>query len=402
VGSSDDARDPHPSRLTRVLGLPGAVVIGVGAMLGTGVFAVWSPALDFAGSGLLIALALAATIAALNATSTARLAAALPYSGGAYAYGRLVVHRSVGIIAGYAFVLGKSASAAAAAFTIGFYLSPSNARLIALTAIGVVLLLDLRGIIRSVRVTGVLLVIVITTLAILIASWWLGLTREQPAALSIDLPESSAWGVVAGAGLLFVAFAGYARITVLGEEVKHPHRTIPRAVALSFGIVLVIYLGVATMVMSARTDIGDLGAAALETIADSSGGSALVAVVRLAAILAAGAVLLSLLGGVGRTLFAMGSAGDAPRHLARVSTQTSVPYIGSVTAAALAAIVVMLGGLGSALAVSGASILLYYSVAHLAAWIHWRTWHVRIIAALGFLGCLVVAVTLVVVSVVMR
>lgn len=398
MGSSDEIENSPPSRLTRVLGLPGAVVIGVGAMLGTGVFAVWTPALDFAGSSLLIALALAATIAALNATSTARLAAALPYSGGAYAYGRLVIHRSAGIIAGYSFVLGKSASAAAAALTIGFYASPDNARLIALTAIGVTLLLDLRGIIRSVRVTVVLLIIVIATLGVLITSWWLDTAGEQQPGLLIDLPESSVWGVVAGAGLLFVAFAGYARIAVLGEEVKSPHRTIPRAVALSFGIVFVIYVGVATMVMSARSDVGDLGAAALETIANSSGGSGLVTAVRLSAILAAGAVLLSLIGGVGRTLFAMGSAGDAPRHLARVSNGTPVPYFGSAAAAALAAIVVMLGGLGSALAISGASILIYYSVAHLAAWIRWHRWHVRIIAALGFVGCLVVAVTLVIVS----
>jgi basic amino acid/polyamine antiporter, APA family len=391
--------DNPPSRLKRVLGLPGAIVVGVGAMLGTGVFAVWTPALNYAGSSLLIALAIAAVIAALNATSTARLAAAIPVSGGAYAYGTGVVNRTAGVIAGYAFVLGKSASAAAAALTIGFYVWPANARIIGLIAIAIVLLLDLRGIHRSVRATAALITLVVVTLGVLIAVWWMVAERTPVSSPPLLLQATSGWAVIAAAGLLFVAFAGYARITVLGEEVKNPGRTIPRAVAGSFAIVLIIYVGIATMVVSARTDLGDLADAPLETIARASGGTALVLVVSIAAVLAAGAVLLSLVGGVGRTLFAMGSAGDAPRALARVAVSTSTPYIGSLAASALAAVFVVIGGLGTALAVSGASILIYYSVAHLAAWIRWRLWSVRIIAGCGFAGCVVIAVTLVVISI---
>jgi APA family basic amino acid/polyamine antiporter len=388
-----------PSRLTRVLGLPGAIVVGVGAMLGTGVFAVWTPALNYAGSSLLIALVIAAVIAALNAASTARLAAVIPVSGGAYAYGTEVINRAAGVMAGYAFVVGKSASAAAAALTIGFYVWPDNARIIALIAIFVALLLDLRGIHRSVRVTAVLIVLVIVTLAGLIAAWWMIAERTPVSSPSMTLPASSGWAVIGAAGLLFVAFAGYARITVLGEEVRNPSRTIPRAVAWSFAIVLIIYIGIATMVVSARTNLGDLTDAPLETIARASGGTALVIAVSIAAVLAAGAVLLSLIAGVGRTLFAMGAAGDAPRVLARVGIGTATPYFGSMVASALAAVLVLIGGLGAALAVSGAAILIYYSIAHLAAWIHWRSWSVRIIAGCGFGGCIVIAATLVVISI---
>jgi APA family basic amino acid/polyamine antiporter len=368
-------------------------------MLGTGVFAVWTPALNYAGSGLLVALALAAAIAALNAVSTARLAAALPVSGGAYAYGREVINRGAGVVAGYAFVIGKSASASAAALTIGFYVWPENARLIGLIAIAVTLLLDLRGIHRSVRVTALLITLVVITLSGLIASWWITSERPPVALPETPLATSGGWAVIGAAGLLFVAFAGYARITVLGEEVKNPGRTIPRAVAWSFGVVLVVYVAIALMVLSARASIGDLADAPLETIARASGGSALVFAVSVAAVLAAGAVLLSLLGGVGRTLFAMGAAGDAPRVLARVGVGTSSPYVGSMIAAGLAAILVLTGGLGLALAVSGASILAYYLVAHLAAWIRWRSWSARIVAGVGMIGCVVIASTLVVITV---
>lgn len=198
------------SDLSRRLGLRGAVTIGVGAMLGTGVFAVWTPAVALSGSALLASLAIAAIIAALNAASTARLAADLPVSGGAYAYGRAHISRTAGLVAGYAFILGKSASASAAALTIGLYLSPENARVIAVSAVVVMLLLDLQGITRSTRVTTVLIIVVVTVLAVLVVMWWRSQSVETTSLQA--LPTGSISGVVAGAGLVFVAFAGYAQI----------------------------------------------------------------------------------------------------------------------------------------------------------------------------------------------
>ena len=389
--SSEDATEPD-SRLRRALGLPGAVVVGVGAMLGTGVFAVWSPAYDLAGPGLVVSLLIAAIIAALNATSTARLAADLPRAGGAYAYGTAVLSRGAGVLAGYAFVIGKSASAGAAALTIGVYLWPEGARWLAVVAILVVLALDLRGITRSMRATAVSIGIVLVILAALSVAFWVGAPPGAGAA-EPEAPQGI-WGVIAGAGVLFVAFAGYARITVLGEEVRSPRRTIPRAVAISFAIVLVVYVVLGATVVTAQQRLGDLGDAALDTIARAAGGAPLAIAVTLAAVLAAGAVLLSLIAGIGRTVFAMGDGGDAPRALAAVSRSTAVPYRAEILAAVLAAIVALIGGLGGALALSGVSILIYYAVAHAAAWRRWPRPGVRIVAGLGLLGCLGVATTL--------
>ncbi len=384
------------AELRRVLGVRGATVVGLGAMLGTGVFAAWTPAFALAGSALIAALAIAAVVAALNATSTASLARVLPESGGAYAYGRAYLSRPAGVVAGYAFVLGKSASAGAAALTIGAYAWPGYERIVGLVAVAVALALDLRGIVKSVRVTAVLVGFVLVVLGTLVA----GAAVSDAASTSgaADLPTATGAGLVAAAGILFVAFAGYARITVLGEEVRDPARTIPRAMIASFLIIIVVYAVLAGVVLRAVSDGLVLSAAPLESIAASVESTALQVLVRVGAVIAAGAVLLSLLAGIGRTLFAMGRGGDAPRALSHVSAGTGVPARAEISAAVLAAVVVLVGGIGFALALSAALILTYYGVAHLAVLARVRTGDFpRLLGAsatLGLVGCLVVVVGL--------
>jgi APA family basic amino acid/polyamine antiporter len=379
------------AELRRVLGVRGATVVGLGAMLGTGVFAAWTPAVELAGGALLLALLIAAGIAALNATSTASLARVLPESGGAYAYGRAYLSRAAGVLAGYAFVLGKAASAGAAALTIGAYAWPGNERIVGLIAVAIALALDLRGIVKSVRVTAVLVALVLAVLSALVVAALVD--GSQAASASPPLPSGSGMGVVAGAGILFVAFAGYARITVLGEEVRNPRRTIPRAMIMSFLIVIATYAVVGIVVLSAVSSGVVLSTAPLETIADATGSSLLVWAVRVAAVIAAGAVLLSLLAGIGRTLFAMGRGGDAPSGLAAISVR-EVPSRAEIAAAVLAGAVVVVGGIGFALALSAALILTYYGVAHLAVLARVRRGDfppaLGATAGLGLLGCVIV------------
>lgn len=370
----------------------GATVVGLSAMLGTGVFAVWTAALALAGSWLLLALLAAAVIAALNAISTARLAMTHPESGGAYAYGRIRLNRAAGVTAGFAFVIGKSASAAAAALTIGVYLWPEQARAVAWAAIVIALAIDLRGVVRSMRVNAVLVGIVLAVLMLVIG---LGLTLEsgaQVAATSAALPEAGPIAVLAGAGLLFVAFAGYARITVLGEEVRDPVRTIPRAMLASFLIVTLVYAALAIVVLRLAQDGFIFTPAPLEDIATAAAPDA-AWVVRVGAVLGAGAVLISLLAGIGRTLFAMAARGDAPPPLAAVSGR-SVPQRAGIVAAVLAALLVAGGRIPWALGLSAASILTYYAIAHAAAWTLPGPAR-RIVPALGVLGCASIVLALV-------
>lgn len=354
-----------PSRLGRSLGLASAVTIGVSAMVGTGVFAVWQPALDRAGSYLLAAVMIAMVVAALNATSTARLAARIPQAGGVYAYGRAQLGRAPGVVAGLVFLVGKTASASAAALTIGLYVWPERPVVLALAAIVVALVVNLRGIVRSTRVAGIMVFVVVGVLIVLIVTVASGIIETS--ARSTMEQEPHLWGLLAGSALIFVAFAGYARITVLGEEVRNPARTIPLAVGVSFAIVAVLYLAVAVVVEAVAGAGSTIGPAALLDVAQLSGYPALVVVVSLAAVLAAGAVLMNLIAGVGRTLFAMANSGDAPRMFAAVGPRNRIPYRAELLAALGAAGLVLIGGLTLSLAISAGMILTYYGIAHISA-----------------------------------
>jgi len=388
--------DPTP-QLERRLGLGGAVAIGLGAMLGTGVFAAWTPAYRLAGSLLLVSLGIAAVVAGLNAWSTAALARMHPESGGAYAYGRARLGRAAGVLAGWAFVVGKVASAGAAALTIGAYVVPAYQRPIGLAAIALVLLLDLRGVTKTAAASAVISGIVIAVLL------WLSIASQvggaAPASSSIDPvgPGRDAGGVLGAAGLLFVAFAGYARIATLGEEVREPRRTLPRAIAIAFAVVVSVYLLVAVSLLTVlpALPVQEWTGAPLETLARYAGDGPLTHAVRVAAVLAAGGALLSLLAGVGRTVFAMGRGGDAPAVMAAVSGN-GVPRRAQVVAAAGAAVVVLVGGIGVALGLSAVSILTYYGVAHLAA-LRLGTEEgrpPRIVPVAGLAGCAAVALSL--------
>src|SRR5918998_3456492 len=153
------------SRLARRLGVGDAVVVGLGSMLGAGVFTAFGPAARAAGAGIGPALALAGLVAWCNATSSAALAAVHPQSGGTYVYARRRLGTSWGILAGAAFVTGKVASCAAMALTVGTYAAPDAARPVALAAVAALTAVNLAGVTRTVRVTRVLLAVVLAVLA---------------------------------------------------------------------------------------------------------------------------------------------------------------------------------------------------------------------------------------------
>jgi APA family basic amino acid/polyamine antiporter len=375
--------DPS-SRLTRTVRIPGATVIGLAAMLGTGVFVVWAPVIELAGAALLGAILVAGLIAAANAWSTVQLAVLHPESGGAYAYGRIRVHRLAGLLAGVAFIIGKTSSAAAAALAIGLYLFPDYARVTAIAVIALALILDLRGIRRSVQVSAVLVAFVIVVL--LAVS---GAILSNPAAASVTLELPMAGEFLAASALCFFAFAGYARVTVLGEEVRNPTRTIPRAVAIALIGVAAIYLLVGAAVQFAATrGVGIEEAGLLDLVRDIP---ALAIAARVGLIVAAGAALLALLAGIGRTIFAMAASGDAPAPLAAVSG--GIPRRAQLLAALLAAVIVGVGQLGVAIALSAGSVLIYYAVAHVAAL---RIGRSPVVPILGLVGCVTLAGSLIV------
>ncbi len=202
--------------MERRLGLSDAVVIGLGSMVGAGIFAALGPAADAAGSGLLLALGLASVVAYCNATSSARLAALYPESGGTYVYGRERLGEFWGYLAGWAFVVGKTASCAAMALTVGAYLWPGQAHAVAVAAVVVLTAVNYAGVQKSVLLTRIVVCTVLAVLAA-VAVAALGSADADAARLGIG-PDVTVGGVLQAAGLLFFAFAGYARIATLGRR----------------------------------------------------------------------------------------------------------------------------------------------------------------------------------------
>ena len=380
--------------LSRRLGTGDAVVIGLGAMLGAGVFVVFAPAAAAAGAGLLVGLAIAAVVAYCNATSSARLAAQYPQSGGTYVYGRERLGPFWGYLAGWSFVVGKTASCAAMALTVGLYLLPGHAHAVAVAAVVALTALNYRGIHKSMALTRVIVVVICAVLAAVVAvAAFSG--AAQPDQLGAGWGSGGAAGVLQAAGLLFFAFAGYARIATLGEEVADPARTIPRAIPLALGITLAVYAAVAVSLLAVLGPKRLASSSApLTDAVKACGASALVPVVTAAAAVAARGSLLWLILGVSRTTVAMARDRHFPAPLAAVHPRFAVPHHAEVAVGVVVAAVAAVADVRAAIGFSSFAVLLYYGVANASAWTLDESPLRRAVPAVGVAGCLLLAVFL--------
>ncbi|MGR0319124.1 APC family permease [Agromyces sp. ZXT2-3] len=405
-----DSAAPH-ERLARRLGLRGAVAIGLAAMIGAGVFAVWAPAAQAAGGWLLAGLAVAALVAFANAGSTAQLAVRYPESGGAYRYGRERLGAWAGFLAGWGFVIGKTASCAAMALTAAAYLvPPAWQKPVAIAAVVVLVGVNVLGVTRTARVASaivsaviaVLVVVVVAGFAAIAGVGW-GVGAPAPTAeLQATDAAPDVYGVLQAAALIFFAFAGYARIATLGEEVREPTRTIPRAIGVAFAIVVVVYVLVGTAA------VGSLGADALAAsvaplvdVVAVAGWLWAEPVVRIAAGVAALGSLLALVAGVGRTSLAMARDGELPRALTAVHPRFGVPHVAEIATGVAVVVLILVADLRGAIGFSSFGVLLYYLVANASALTQpvgerlvprWLSWF-------GAVGCVVLVVTLPIVSI---
>ena len=390
--------------LARRLGTTDAVVIGLSSMIGAGVFSAFAPAAAAAGSGLLIGLLIAAAVAYCNAVASAQLAAQYPTSGGTYVYGRERLGEWWGFLAGWGFVVGKTASCAAMAITFGAYVVPGSEwgrRAAALAAVVVLTGANLRGISRTARLARVLVASSLLALAIVIAAMAFGGHTSSSHVGSV-FAHGGVYGVLQAAGLLFFAFAGYARIATLGEEVRDPAQTIPRAIPVALGIVVVLYLVVG---ISALAAAGPAALAAshapVAAAARAAGAAWSVPVVRVGAAIASLGSLLALIAGVGRTTLAMARNGDLPRRLAVVEERRQVPARAELAVAAVVALLVVSTDLRGAIGFSSFGVLLYYAVANASAFTQdaaHRRWP-RALNVAGLLGCMTLVATLPVASI---
>ncbi|HTM84370.1 MAG TPA: APC family permease [Mycobacterium sp.] len=382
-----------PAGLHRRLGTVDAVTVGLGSMIGAGIFAALAPAAAAAGTGLLIGLAVAAVIAYCNANSSARLAARYPQSGGTYVYGRERLGEFWGYTAGWSFIVGKTASCAAMALTVGVYLWPQWAHAVAAAAVVALTVVNYAGIQKSVLLTRIIVAVVLAVLVAVVVI--ITGSGDVDAAHLTLTDDASIVGVLQAAGLLFFAFAGYARIATLGEEVRDPARTIPRAIPIALGIALCVYTVVAIAVLAALGSAGLASAPApLADAVVAAGAPHWQPVVRAGAAVAALGSLLALILGVSRTMLAMARDHHLPHRLAAVHPRFGGPHraevVVGIVVAALAAVVDLRGAIGF----SSFAVLAYYAIANAAAWTLEPLGRRRIFPALGLVGCVVLAFAL--------
>ncbi|MFF5126786.1 APC family permease [Streptomyces syringium] len=391
-----ESTDPAGTgELRRRLGVFDAVVVGLGAMIGAGIFAALAPAAAAAGSWLLPGLAVAAVVAYCNATSSARLAARYPWSGGTYVYGRERLGDFWGYLAGWGFVVGKTASCAAMALTVGAYAWPGQAHAVAVAAVVVLTAVNYTGVQKSAWLTrGIVAVVLAVLVAVVIAC----LTGGTARAARLGIGADGGFGcVLQAAGLLFFAFAGYARIATLGEEVRDPRRTIPRAIPLALGVTLVVYAAVAVAVLAVLGPDGLARTASpLADAVRAAGVPGLVPVVRAGAAVAALGSLLALILGVSRTTLAMARDRHLPHALAAVHPRFGVPHRAELAVGAVVAVLAATADVRDVIGFSSFGVLVYYTIANASAWTlapdEGRP--PRAVPVLGALGCLALAFAL--------
>ena len=350
--------------LRRELGVFGATMMGLGSIIGTGVFVSVGIAAGIAGAGVVLAIVAAAAVATCNALSSAQLAANHPVSGGTYEYGYRYLRPWLGFSAGWMFLCAKTASAATAALGFAGYLLNATGRdtqwLVpaAIATVAIMTVIVLSGIRLSSRVNVAIVSVTLASLVSFVIGGLGAVSAERLQFTAEPLP------LLHATALMFVAYTGYGRIATLGEEVREPRTTIPRAIIMTLVVSALLYAAVAVV------GVGAAGAEALSrAAAEKAAPLEIVArefprrvhwLVAIGAMTAMLGVLLNLLLGLSRVLLAMGRRGDMPGVAANLSIAVVVT---GLAIAALAAI----GSVKIAWSFSAFTVLIYYAITNAAA-----------------------------------
>jgi len=337
--------------------------MGLGSIIGAGVFVSLGLGEQIAGPSVLLALIIAGGVAACNGLSSAQLAANHPVSGGTYEYGHRWLSPYLGFTAGWMFLCAKSASAATAALGFATYFAPDHAIAIALGTVAVLTVVTLTGMQRSNAVNAIIVSAVLLTLLAYVAIGFPALqSKNELLTPFFDPTRKSAF--LEAAALMFVAYTGYGRIATLGEEVREPRRTIPLAIIVTLVLTTILYLGVCSVSLAHAEG---QGFGSLSLLAEKIGGTKLGMILTLGAALALLSVLLNLLLGLSRVALAMGRRGDFPKQVGQVKESTKVPAVATVLVAVIISGLVCVGDLRLTWSFSAFTVLVYYAVTNLCA-----------------------------------
>lgn len=337
-------------------------MLGLGSIIGTGVFISLGIGASIAGPMILPAIGLAGLVALCNGLSSAQLAANHPVSGGTYEYGHRWLNPSLGFVAGWMFLCAKSASAATAALGFALYLNPENSLPIALAIVWVITAITLLGIQRTNTINTLIVGAVLLSLIAFVV-FGAPAISANPQNWQSALDSENLKNLLPATALMFVAFTGYGRIATLGEEVTEPRRTIPRAIIATLVTTTVIYIVVTWVALA---NAGNQFSS-LALIAQTFSGPSLVKVLTAGAIIAMASVLLNLVLGLSRVVLAMGRRCDLPKTTARITDSTKVPAVATIVVGCLITGLVYVGDMKLTWSFSAFTVLVYYALTNLCA-----------------------------------
>jgi APA family basic amino acid/polyamine antiporter len=383
--------------LKRVLGLKDAVGVGLGAIIGAGIFVVTGVAAGVAGAAFIVGLLIAGLVASFNGLSSAQLAAVYPQSGGTYEYGYRLLNPFLGFSAGWMFILSKLSAAGIVAIGFGSYFSQLFPIFSPIHySIGAIVILTAANLWGIQKAGAINIMIVLVTLLTLLYFIFGGI---QSVSLNNFQPFApfGISGIAESTAILFFAFTGYARIATLAEEVVEPKKTIPRAVIITIITAIVLYAAVSFVA------IGVIGAermsqstSPLQIAAQSMKVPGISTVITLGASTAMLGVLLSQILGISRMLLAMGRRNDLPSIFTQIHAKNQVPHIGIVLTGIVVVIITLVGSFEFVVRAATFTILLYYSITNLAALKQPLNEQIfgKIIPVLGLIGCIVLSISL--------
>nr|WP_319376512.1 amino acid permease [uncultured Methanoregula sp.] len=382
---------PGNGQLKRGIGLFGATALGIGAIIGSGIFIVTGIVAGIAGPAMIFSVIIAGVIAVFSAMSVAELGSYLPEEGGTYAYAQKLISPFAGFIAGWIWIFSNIFVGAAVSLGFAHYfatLFPTvPVKIIAIIICLVFIIINYIGIRESLLFNNLLVTAKILILLFFVA---FGLGVFQPSKFIPFAPEGS-MGVLNGAALIFFAYTGFARVTIMAEEVKDPEKTIPRSIYLALGISTVIYLLVSIIA------IGIAGAPALaqsgSPLADAigvTGSSGAVLLISLGAMIATASVLLTTIMGISRIVFSMARSQDLPPLFEKIHPRFSTPYYAIAITGICMIAAVILADLVLVVAVSTFAMLIYYLIANIAAFRlpHEHRKYPQAVPVIGALSCL--------------
>lgn len=373
--------------LKKTLGLFDATAIGIGAIIGAGIFVVTGIAAGLAGPALLLSLLIGACISAFTALSFAELAAFIPKEGGGYEFAHELISPFAGFIAGWLWLLSNVVVGVVVSIGFASYLAlfiPLPVHVVAPLACLAVMLVNYLGARESSLVNNVLVTVKLIILAFFIISG-IGSVRQEN---FFPFMPNGAAGVMQGTALIFFAYTGLARITIIAEEVKEPGKTIPRAIILSLLVSTAVYLLVSftAVGLAGYRELADSGSPlASAALFESKNAAVLITAGALVATLS---VLLTTLLGLSRISFAMARNNDLPGFFVKLHPERAVPYnavlVFGLAMAAFAAFTDLL----RAAAITNFASLLYYAIVNYSALKLEKPAYPRIIPVLGLVTCI--------------